>query len=542
MALDIREFNPSHNADILNAIRDQASSDYQRRIPAATKARVQDTMQLLWDHRPSRNEFVDALINRIGLVIARNNSWTNPLAKFKQGMLQFGDTIEEVQVGLVEANVYEHDRDYLERVLFGHEMPEVQSRFHKINREEFYKITVKEFALQRAFLTPEGISSFIVQLMEAPTTSDNWDEFLITTSLFREYERSAGFFKTNIPNISDSASDGNDARYTLRRLRETADNLTFLSRHYNAAHMPVTADREDLELFITPEANAALDVEALAGAFNIDKANFASRTTVIPKEYFGIEGAQAILTTRNFFVIADTRFETASVMNPAGLYNNYFLHHHSIVSASPFVPAILFTTQPGDVINILDTPVIDVAPLSVQNRGEVTVTDVERGEIYYVSGAAITDPSGGLNDAVRFTLKGATSERTYLAQTGYLSVALDEAATTLTITATSVDDNDFSESITLNVVGTYYTIQPAKVHEDADKDGLIEVTPTEPKFDTATDTVTIPTVSGVQYRMDGVDVADGSENVITIATTFTAVARAGYEIATGATASWTFTP
>ena len=202
MALDIREFNPSHNADILNAIRDQASSDYQRRIPAATKARVQDTMQLLWQHRPSRNEFVDALVNRIGLVIARNNSWTNPLAKFKQGMLNFGDTIEEVQVGLVEANVYEHDRDYLEKVLFGQEMPEVQSRFHKINREEFYKITIKDFALQRAFLTADGLSSFIVQLMEAPTTSDNWDEFLLTTSLFAEYEKSAGFHKVNVPEIS----------------------------------------------------------------------------------------------------------------------------------------------------------------------------------------------------------------------------------------------------------------------------------------------------------------------------------------------------
>src|SRR5699024_10628337 len=141
-------------------------------------------------------------------------------AKFKTGMLNFGDTIEEVMVGLAEARTYEHDRDYLEKVIFGQERPEVQSRFHKINREEYYKITVKEFAIQRAFTEQNGLSNFIAQLMEAPTTSDQWDEYLHTTRLFKMYEDSGGFFKTNIPAISASTSTEADAKYTLRRMRE----------------------------------------------------------------------------------------------------------------------------------------------------------------------------------------------------------------------------------------------------------------------------------------------------------------------------------
>lgn len=540
--LNIREFKPAHNADIMNAIRATASNDYQRRIPAASKARFQDTFQEIWRYSPARNEFIDALINRIGLVIARNNSWTNPLAKFKHGMLEFGDTIEEIMVGLADARTYEHDRDYMEQDIFGQERPEVQARFHKINREEFYKITVKEFALERAFLTANGLSDFIVKLMEAPTTSDNWDEFLHTTRLFAEYENADGFFKVNIPEISAQGSTEADSKFALRRMREAAGNLAFLSRHYNAAKMPMTAKPEELELFITPEANAAMDVEALAGAFNIGKAEFDARKTIIPKQYFGIEGAEAILTTRDFFVIADTRIETTSAPNPVGLYTNYFYHHHQIISASPFAPAILFTTQPGDVIEISDTPVTDVADIEVVDRDGDAVTELKRGEIYMVQGSAITTPEGGVNDAVRFTLDGSESERTYLYQTGHLSVSLDDDGSSFTITATATDDNDFSKTVTLPVVGDRIIWQPISIAPDADNDGLVEVVPTEPAFDADTDTVTIPSVTGVQYSVDGDAATNGSTHVIEAEATVTAAARAGYELVTGSTASWTFTP
>lgn len=541
MAIAIREFKPQHNADIMNAIRNRASSDYQRRIPNASKARFKETAQEIWDYAPHRNEFIDALVNRIGLVIARNNSWTNPLSKFKQGMLTNGDTIEEIMVGLAEANTYEHDRDYLEKSIFGQERPEVQSRFHKINREEFYKITIKEFALQRAFLTDTGISDFIVKLMDAPSTSDNWDEFLHTTRLFAEYENNGGFFKVNIPEISAAGSTEADSKYALRRMHETAGNLGFLSRQYNAARMPVTAKPEDLELFITPEANAAMNVEALAGAFNIDRSEFDARKTIIPKQYFGIEGAEAILTTRDFFVIADTRFETTSAPNPVGLYTNYFLHHHQVISASPFVPAILFTTEPGTVIEIADTPVTGVEPVQVMNRDEEVVEDVERGDLYRVTGEAVTDPEGGFNTAVVLELSGAESSLTYLTQTGHLAVPLNESATELTITATSTEDSEFSAAATVTVSGDMITVNPLEVHTDSDNDGVFEVTPTEPAFDADTATITIPTVTGVQYSVAGVTATNGSEHVIEDATTVTAAARAGYALADGATASWEFT-
>src|SRR5690606_17422670 len=170
--------------------------------------------------------------------------------------------------------------------------------------------------LTRAFASEHGLSSLISSLMEAPTTSDQWDEYLLMTSLFKEYEDNNGYFKVNIPDVESFGSDSADAKFALRRLREMAENLTFISRRYNAAGMPVAAKREDMVIFTTPEFKAALDVEALAAAFNIDRADVPSRMVTVRKEDFGIEGAQAILTTEDFFVVADTLLETRSAENP----------------------------------------------------------------------------------------------------------------------------------------------------------------------------------------------------------------------------------
>jgi len=537
-------FRNPNNVDIFNAIRKYSTVDYQKRIPAATKANVQDVVQNLLNNRPSMNEFVDALVNRIGLVIVKNNLWTNPLAKFKRGMLEYGDTIEEINVGLLQAKRYDTDRDYLERDIFGQERPDVQSSFHKVDRQDFYKISVNEAILRRAFLDENGLSGFITDLMNAPTTSDNWDEFLLTTSLFGEYDRAGGFFNVNVPDISAATSDGNDARYALRRMREMADNLKFISTHYNASGMPVAAQPDELELFITPEANAAVDVEALAGAFNIDKAEFASRTTVIPREHFGIDGAQAVLTTRDFFVIADQRLDTTNVINPVGLHTNYFLHHWEVISASRFVPAILFTTEPGTVINLDNKPVTSVETPTLLDADGNTATEVTRGELYQIVSEAVTTPTGGDNNAVRFDIASIHNPSTRVTQTGVLAIGIDENATEITVNVTAVDTYPVQTlaTLTVNIVGDKAVLWPnPDAEEDSDDDGLFEVTPENLTVD-ADDNVTIPTVTGVQYKMGGVNVNNGSVQHITESTVFTAVARSGFELATGATASWTLAP
>jgi len=466
MAIEIMQLQDDTNIAILNAIRSEGSTDYQRRIPEATKANVQGMMKTLHQHRPAYNEFLDALVNRIGTVFARNISWTNPLAEFKRGLLEFGDTIEEIQVGLLKAHTYDPDKEYMEKAIFGTERPHVESNFHHINRQDYYKITVNENLLQRAFLESAGLSSFVGQLMQTPSTSDQWDEFLLTVSLFNEYESNGGFYHVNVPDAAAISSGAQDARTALRKMRAMADTVKFPSTKYNVAGMPTFANAEDLCLFVTPEFNAAIDVEALAGAFNVDKAQMHGRIVPIPAEHFGIPGAQAIMTTRDFFVIADNALETTSQWNPLARATNYFLHHWEIVSASRFVPAVLFHTGADDEVITIARPVTSMSAIVVSDTEGATVTDVQRGFIYSMAATAVTTPADG-DTAVRWSVSGNASTRTAVTQTGVLQVGADEANSSLTVTATStwldpenLRKDGLTVTATLGVVGPVLPVWP----------------------------------------------------------------------------------
>ena len=455
MAVEVRPLKVNSNEGIMDAIRADSSMEYQNRIPSATEAGVKETVERLLNYRAHYNEFIDALVNRIGLVIARNTSWTNPLAPFKRGLLTFGDTIEEVQVGLLKAHVYDPDREYLEKDLFGTERPDVQANFHRVNRQNFYKVTINEDLLRRAFLEPGGLNTFVNQLMSAPTTSDQWDEFLLTCSLFSKYESMGGFYHVNVPDVRDIESGAADAKIALRKMRAMAGNLTFLSTKYNAAHMPTFASRDDLYLFVTPEFNAAIDVEALAGAFNIDRANMHGRVVEIPADQFAITGAQAVMTTKDFFVIADQLFETRSQPNAAALHNNYFLHRWEIISASRFVPAVMFHTGADDEVIVVNKPVTSVTTPTIEAIDGTVPTTAVRGQMVALVAKAVTDPTGG-QEAVMWSVDGAKSERTYITPYGVLHVGGDETADSLTVTATSTGINadnprDDAKTATLTV-------------------------------------------------------------------------------------------
>jgi hypothetical protein len=438
---DVYQLRPDlPNSEIIDAVRNAASTDYQLRIPAADKAGISQTVEALMDpnNRRWRNEFVDVLVNRIGMTILRNNSWSNPLAAFKRGLLEFGSTIEEIQVGLLKAHNYSPDRDYMEETLFGRELPEVQANFHTVNRQDFYKVTVNEAMLKRAFLETSGLMNFCNQLMEAPTTSDQWDEFLLMSSLFREYESNGGFYKVNVPNVSDYGSDAADAKLALRKMRAMADNLKFLSTKYNAAHMPSFAKPEDILMFSTPEFMAAIDVEALSAAFNISRAEAYGRFIPIPKEHFGITDCQAILTTKEFFVMADSKFESTSQNNAASLHQNYFLHHWEIISCSRFAPAVMFTTGADDeVIMIHNTP-SGITIAAVPDWTGTTPTGIVHGGI--VGFSAVVAPSNA-DQGVVWSISGQTSSGTYISQDGVVHCGYDETATTLTVTAATTDIN-----------------------------------------------------------------------------------------------------
>lgn len=532
-------YRPKDNAYVLNAVRKQASNTYQQRIPIVDQGNIQATMQNLLDNQPLWNEFHAALINRVGLEVFRTNNWTNKLGMFKKGELTYGDTVEEIAVGLAETYSYDANRDYLEEAIFGQDRLQVMAAYHKINLQRYYKVTLNRDILRRAFNDEYALSNHIQQAMTGASNSDELDEFAAMLNALREFYLAGGFHKVNVPDIAAQSSTAADSRFMLRRVRELSDTFTFLSPHYNSVGLPVFAEKSKQVLITTPEANAAMDVEALAAMFQIEKGEVPARIIVVPSWEVRIPGFVGILTTEDFWQVYDALYTTREVDNPVGLYTNYILHHHQIISVSPFVPAVLLWTGPSDTIDVEDWDVDSIAALTVTDSEGDNVTTVLRGASYELAGRAITDPEGGYNDAVRLELIGNRSTHTRIVGST-LEIAHNERAGQISIRAVAVDNNSIASTTNLTVGGDFIDFLPPVYLEDSDGDNVLEVTPDDPAF--ADNVITVPLTNAefVEYRDGSTALTPGDEITITADKTITAVAKSGYELTPGATASWTF--
>lgn len=329
------------NATILDRVRLVATNDYQQRIPATTQGGIASTMRALFNplNREYWNQFIDILINRIGMTIVRGDQWDNPLAAFKGARLDYGSTIQEIAPGWIRAHSYDDASESLLKL----ERPEAQAWYHSQNRRDKYKLSINEQELRTAFTDDYGLNNFVTKLMQTIYNSDNYDEYRIMMQLVAEYENNWGFFKQRISAYDDATFDNKKFNEELlTQIQAYAGILRFPAALYNAqdVDIPVFANPDELILMITTRTLAGLNVQTLANVFNLELAEIKYRTVIVDE--FPIPNCDAILTTRDFFVCHDTLYQTDSFYNPDTLANTYFLHHWGVYSVSPFVPAICF--------------------------------------------------------------------------------------------------------------------------------------------------------------------------------------------------------
>lgn len=414
---------------ILNTIRDNASLDYQERVPIATQQNIAEVGNAIVNYEPTRNEFLNSLINRIGMVIIQSRLYQNPLREFKKGMLEFGKDIEEIFVNL--ANAQSYNPEIAETEVFKRVIPDVKTIFHRMNRQDFYKVTISNDQLRTAFLSYRGIEDLIGRIVDSLYSGDNYDEFLLMKNLLVDYGNKGLFYPMTIPAVVDESSAKN---FTIE-LRALAKSLGFMSNKYNAQGVYTFTPMEDIIIFMTPKAEALIDVESLARAFNLNYADFLGHVVIVD-DFGELENVQAIVVDRQWFMVYDTFFNFTEQYNAQGLYWNYFFHHWQILSTSQFANAIVFTTETPSIESIAITP---------------KTASVSKGQSVQFKANFITN--GMASEAVTYNVVGdIKSQKTSISSNGLLTVGDDETATELTVVAISVFDPRKADTAIVTVV------------------------------------------------------------------------------------------
>lgn len=446
----LTEFN---NAQILNMIRNEASPEYQRRMPSATQMNMDRQMATLMSSTQLKNEFYSALVNRIGGTYVNTWRWNNPLSVFQRASQAYGDTWQEIAVGMPLAQVYDPDAEYLGADNFRKWKIDVDSLYHRLDFAHWYPATTDDKTLQRAFTSENGLASLTSQILTSCYNAAEVDLFEAMCHQFVEYAKLGGYWRVHMDtDLNDMGSTETQARGMLRQIRAWADTLKFVSTRYNARHMPTFARPDELVLFCSPEVKSALDVQGLATVFQrTDAEPTIDRIIVIPQDRFGMDGVQAILTTDKFLIDIPVINEMTQQMNPVNINSvNHYLHVQHIVSVSGFAPAVMFWTGAGSTENVVaptgttaKTPKFQLK-LAMYGGGSESPTDVARGGAVQVTADTTIGNDGDASfrsDAVRYAIGDTVkpkSDYTYISPTGVLVVGLDEPNTVIPVTATAL--------------------------------------------------------------------------------------------------------
>lgn len=472
----LRPLTDFNNVQLLNMIRNESSPEYQRRIPAATQSNMDITVSTLMSSTQLKNEFYSSLINRIGGTMVHTWKWSNPLSVFTRASQTYGDTWQEVAVGMPLAQVYDPNAEYLGADNFRKWKVDVDSLYHRLDFAHFYPVTTDDKTLRRAFTSDNGLSSLTSQLIQSCYNAAEVDVFEAMCHMFTQYARLGGYWRVHMDaDLNKMTSTQDEARRLLRQIRSWADSLKFVSTRYNARHMPTFAKPDELVLFCSPEVKSALDVQGLATVFHrTDAEPTIDRIIVVPKDRFGIDGVQAILTTDKFLIDIPVIEEMTQQTNPVNINSvNNYLHMQRIISVSGFAPAVLFWTGADSTNNVvLPTGTAATAPkfalkLSAYGEGAATPKNVARGGAVQVEAdtaiandGAASWRSGAVGYSIGTTDKP-ISEWTYISPTGVLVVGIDEANTVIPVQATAdyinpttpEVSNTVSASLNVPVVG-----------------------------------------------------------------------------------------
>lgn len=448
----LRPLTDFNNVQLLNMIRNESSPEYQRRIPAATQSNMDITVSTLMSSTQLKNEFYSSLINRIGGTMVHTWKWSNPLSVFTRASQTYGDTWQEVAVGMPLAQVYDPNAEYLGADNFRKWKVDVDSLYHRLDFAHFYPVTTDDKTLRRAFTSDNGLSSLTSQLIQSCYNAAEVDVFEAMCHMFTQYARLGGYWRVHMDaDLNKMTSTQDEARGLLRQIRSWADSLKFVSTRYNARHMPTFAKPNELVLFCSPEVKSALDVQGLATVFHrTDAEPTIDRIIVVPEDRFGIDGVQAILTTDKFLIDIPVIEEMTQQTNPVNINSvNNYLHMQRIISVSGFAPAVLFWNGAASTDNVvLPTGTAATTPkfalkLSTYGEGATTPENVARGGAVQVEADTTITNDGQAtwrSGAVKYSI-GATgkplSEWTYISPTGVLVVGIDEANTAIPVQATA---------------------------------------------------------------------------------------------------------
>ncbi len=449
----------ARSVGIINAIRNNASAEYYNAVPRAqaTTESIRAVGQAITAYQPRMNEFVNALVNRIARVVITSRMYTNPWAFAKKGVLAMGESIEEIFVDIAEAHPFDPENAY--QNVFKRTKPDIRSMFHAMNLQTKYPVTISQEQLRQAFVSLEGVTDLISKIVNSLYSAANYDEFIMMKYVIARLALEGSLPLSTITAVTDETS----AKNAIISMKSNTTKFGFMSNNFTVAGNKNFVDNNDIYVITTADFDAITDVDVLAKAFNMDRANWLGRHVSVDSFSFNageierlnqllekdaewvatpfsandlanLATITSVVMDSKFMQVYDVLNQFTENYNGDGLYWNEFYHVWRIYSASPFVNVLMFTSLAKSVTSVTASGAASVAKGA---RSQYTAT---------VVAGAFT------NDGVYWSVDAtAAADGVSINQYGLLNVPAGATVTGVTVTATAAADPTKTDTVSVTI-------------------------------------------------------------------------------------------
>lgn len=292
------------------------------------------------DFVPSTIEELGNMVGKVAEQIIRENTTVNPLTPFEKGLVENGDTIEQAVVKLVESSAYDPTgagaltREETEKLAVKY--------FHDWTREKF-KTTIDIPEMRKVLLGNKSASDLSSKVVSSLSESDKHEKYLNVRDLMKWGRQSAdggtGAVLVKADTVAyDTVNNSIDYKAVLVAMKDAISGMKFVNGNFNSLSLKRRTREEDIYILIPYKLKNRIDVNDLAGVFNLSKTEIEGRMIEIDTD--AEDGYYYIYIVDKFAVLDFTRlYEMLDQKNADGFFWNYFLHTDRLYALSPLFDA-----------------------------------------------------------------------------------------------------------------------------------------------------------------------------------------------------------
>lgn len=343
----------------LNKMREmsvQEGSIYHQYIPVVTDsttigefgAPILDSQNL-----NVMNDFV-SLLKKVVYTAVYNKTYNNPLASLEGERMPLGQFIEDVYVNPAKARGF-NVNDFAGLLQKYEAQYAVQ--YLSVNSDLQYCVTLTREKIRNAFTSWDQLEGLITGYINSLYNGAYITRFAQTKGLV-----SAAYAGNNVAIETVSAVNSADnAKALVRKMRATYSKMQVPSTKFNAWNkvkggelaLKTWSDPEDIVVLISADVESYVDVEVLAAAFNMSKADFLGRVIVVDDfSQYAEDGTVlydgsnivAAIMDRSWFKIKTRDFAMDEFYNANNRTWQYYLNDVRMVNYSLFANAVVFAT------------------------------------------------------------------------------------------------------------------------------------------------------------------------------------------------------